>query len=113
VSEAGGEVVQAMHGLVLASFASASTCLRLCRGLLPDLRGGVSVGDVLVEAGLLHGLPVVEASRLKDRASPGQLLCLRRLALLTDLPQDAFRDLGELSLEGMSTPVPVWELLRA
>jgi hypothetical protein len=113
VADAGGELVQVMHRLVLAAFSSASSFARLCRGLGPDVRAGASCGDVLFEGGLLHGLPVVEASRLKDAASPGQLLCARRLVRLAALPPEAFRPLDDRMLEGLASPLAVCELLRA
>ena len=112
VEQAGGELVQVMHRLVLAAFDSASACARSCRTLGAELRAGVSCGDGLYEGGLVHGLPVIEASRLRDAAAPGQVLCAGRLVRLAGLPAEDFRALGALELAGLAAPLPAFELRR-
>lgn len=111
IEAAGGEVVQTLDRLVVAWFGSASACARGCAGLSdPGARAGLSVGDVLLEDGLLRGLPVVEASRLMYLARPGQVLCTARLARLADLPEGASRSLGEMRLKGIDRSVDVCAL---
>lgn len=75
----GGRVVQIRGPLVFAAFSSPSACFRASRALRSTARIGISCGDVVHERGLIHGLPVIEASRLMQQARPGQILCADRL----------------------------------
>lgn len=111
VVAAGGEVVQAVGLLVVAWFDSVTSCTR-CLATLQSgkCRAGLSVGDVLVENGLLHGLPVVEAGRLKDLAKPDQVLCTARFASLGEVPAERSSSLGEVQLKGIDRKVTVLEL---
>jgi hypothetical protein len=108
LTAAGGRVVQLLEHLLIGWFDSASDCVQYGVKLVPsDCRAGLSAGDVSIEHELLHGLPVIEASRLKELADPGQVLCTTRLARLAGLPAQACTDLGELTLKGIEHPVPV------
>lgn len=95
------EVVQSIYGVVLAVFGSASGCYSACRRLPPAVRAGVSCGDILYEDGLVHGLPVIEASRLHDAAGDGEILWALRAQRVAPLPEHAFAAPRELSLQGL------------
>jgi class 3 adenylate cyclase len=108
IAAAGGRLVQVLGRLAIAWFESAGDCVRFGVGLVAaGGRAGLSAGDVLLEHDLLHGLPVIEASRLRDVAEPGQVLCTARLARLAGLGREASTDLGKLGLKGIERPVPV------
>lgn len=108
---AGGCVVQSLERQVIGWFGSAVSCVRWGSMLAASgVRAGLSVGDVLIENDLLHGIPVVEASRLKDLAAPGQVLCTGRLARLAGVSPEGVNDLGKLSLKGIDRLVSVVEL---
>jgi class 3 adenylate cyclase len=105
---AGGRIVQVLGRLVIGWFDAASDCARYGSGIVSsELRAGLSAGDVLHEHDLLHGLPVIEASRLKDVAEPGQVLCTTRLVRLAGIPPDRVSDLGKMTLKGIDEPVSV------
>jgi class 3 adenylate cyclase len=98
--------------MVIAAFGSAEAALRTCASLPGDARVGLSCGDVLYENGALHGLPVIEASRLRDIATPGQILCAARLVRAGDLPAASFRSVGSIAIRGLVAALPVCEMLR-
>lgn len=108
----GGELIQVLHRVVLAVFDSATACLETCRRLPASVRAGLTCGDILFEQGLVYGVPVVEAARLKDAASDGQVLCTRRLVRVADLPDGVFRETGELQVKGLADPIETFELRR-
>jgi class 3 adenylate cyclase len=108
----GGQILQRLPEFALAVFESATDCIRACAALPSDCRAGASCGDVLVEGGFVHGLPVVEASRLKDRAAPGAVLCAGRLVALAGVAEGVARPAGLLELKGLAAPVPAFELAR-
>ena len=106
-----GELMQVLPEIILAAFGSAAACLRTCRVLASRVRAGASCGDVLDEGGLLFGLPVIEASRLKDRAAPGQVLCAQRLLAVARFPEHSARPIGAFVLKGLPDPLTVSEIL--
>ncbi len=108
VKAAGGEVVQALDHLVMAWFTSATGCVRCCIEFgHAGCRAGASAGDVLVQHGLLQGLPVIEASRLKDMAAPNQILGTARLVRLAEIPEEASEPFGEVHLKGIEHPIAI------
>jgi class 3 adenylate cyclase len=62
---------------------------------------------MLLEGGLVHGLPVIEAVRLKDRSKPRQILATARFATLAGLSPEEFDALGEVELKGMDRRVAI------
>jgi DNA-binding NarL/FixJ family response regulator len=74
-----------------------------------SIRVGVSSGDVAESDGDLHGIAVVQASRLCSRAEPGQVLASEATRLLAgELP--GARSVGALELKGLDAPVAAWEI---
>lgn len=104
-------VVQVIDSLAVLWFDTATDCVAfVSENASPDLRAGLSVGDVLIENGLVHGLPMIEAARLKNLARPGQFLCTRKFRGLAGLSTAAAPGIGEVELKGISEAVEVFEL---
>jgi class 3 adenylate cyclase len=109
VAQAGGEPVQIVQRLGIVAFDSARRALELAASLPPGVRAGFSVGDVLFESEAIHGLPVIEASRLRERARFGQVLCAARLVRLAPEAASQFREVGAVPLEGFALPIAAYE----
>lgn len=75
----GGELLGREGNTLFSAFDSASRALEAIGTLPGSIRAGISGGDLLFEDGMFHGTPVREASELKNRAAPGQILCARRI----------------------------------
>ncbi len=132
VESAGGQVVKGLGDGVMAVFTSSADALdgavnaqraadRHGRAV-PDeafaLRAGISVGDIVAEAGDYFGTAVVEAARLCDVAQSGQILVSDLVrALARGRGGHVFESVGELVLKGLDAPVAAcwvgWEPLAA
>ncbi len=115
-----GQVVKSTGDGLLAVFGSAADALdaavaaqqavesrnRLAREPL-GVRTGVSIGDVSVEDdGDVFGTPVVEAGRLCDLASGGQILCTDFVrGMAGTRGGHSFDSLGGLELKGLPAPI--------
>jgi class 3 adenylate cyclase/tetratricopeptide (TPR) repeat protein len=133
VERHGGRVVKGLGDGIMATFAGASEAVsaavtiqqaidRFSRsGKAPAplaVRVGLSVGDVTVEDDDVHGIAVIEAARLCDAASGGEILGPEVLTWLTRGEGDhGFHPIGKRELKGLADPVPVvrveWEPARA
>lgn len=108
VVAAGGRTLQQLDDLLKVWFDSASDCIQALEKLSAwELRAGASVGDVSTENDLLNGLPVIEASRLKDLADIGDVLCTVRLLRLAGASRNGWKDEGEVALKGIDRPVHI------
>jgi class 3 adenylate cyclase/tetratricopeptide (TPR) repeat protein len=120
VAAAHGTVVKALGDGLLAIFESAADALTAALSIQRDgaaaspeqafvpvsLRVGVSAGDVSVENGGVFGVPIVEAARLAGVCEPGQVLVADIVRSLTrGRGGHSFQSVGELTLEGIPTPV--------
>ena len=110
---AGGEPIQLVQTLVVAAFDSAARALAFATSLPSNVRAGLSVGDVLFEGGALHGLPVIEASRLRERAQIGRVLCNARLAHLAPECAGGFAPAERVALAGFVDAIEIYERVRA
>ena len=74
-----------------------------------ELRMGVNLGDVIADAGDLHGDGVNVAARLEALAEPGTI-CLSSAAYeqVRDRVDLVFEDRGEQLLKNIARPVRVW-----
>ena len=76
-----------------------------------EVRVGLHVGDPIQDEGDYFGAPVATAKRICDAAEGGQILVS---GLVRDLVGARggfeFTDLGELSLKGLSDPVPAFDV---
>ncbi len=80
------------------------------------IKVGLSVGDATATNGDYFGMPVIEAARLCDRATGGQILAKEMVAHLAGgRDGHAFNAVGALELKGLQEPLPAvevaWELL--
>ena len=125
VERHGGRVVKGLGDGLMASFATAADGVagavaiqqaidrhnRADARLGPiAVRVGMSLGDVTVEDGDVHGTPVVEAARLCSLAHGGQILSADAVRILARHVGD-FVSIGAIELKGLSEPVPACEVL--
>src|SRR6266480_3260017 len=73
------------------------------------VRIGISTGETDVDEGDYFGPPVVEASRLCNAASGGQVLCADLVRAMAREGHD-FRPVGELDLKGLPAPLSAHEV---
>ncbi len=126
LAAAGGRELQMLGDGILAAFESASSAVEFAvasqrrtaqanarRDTLAvvGLRVGIALGEVLQDGEGVHGLVVVEASRLCAAARGGQVLASALVAALCASRKDIrFASVGELELKGLSAPVPTVEV---
>lgn len=127
VGGASGRVVKGTGDGLMAVFDSAANALDASvviqqaiydfneRGAFPEpvgVRIGVSAGDIIREEGDCFGSPVIEAARLVNEASAGQILCAEAVRWLARGRADlSFRFVAELELKGLTEPVRTEELV--
>ena len=128
IGEAGGrEVKNTGDGLMVAfdSAAAGVSCavsvqqrfeLRNRSAAEPlHVKAGVSLGDVSTAEGDFFGMPVIEAARLCDRCSAGQILAKELVAHLASGRVHGFKGVGALDLKGLPAAMEavevVWEPL--
>ena len=76
------------------------------------LRVGLGAGEAIEDAGDFFGGPVIVASRLCARSSPGQILATTEVATLAQAEAEVvFAETGSLALKGIADPVPSCEVL--
>ncbi len=131
IEEAGGrEVKNTGDGMVAAfesAWAAVGCAVSIQQGLERRNRSadeqllikvGISLGDATAADGDYFGMPVIEAARLCDRASGGQILVKEIVAHLAGgRAGDALKPVGALDLKGLPEPLAavevVWEPLGA
>src|SRR5262245_38751981 len=123
ISEHRGRIVKTTGDGLLAEFSSVVDALRCAvevqRGMAErnsgvlaedriDLRLGLNVGDIVVEADDIHGDGVNVAARLEGLAEPGGICVSARVLEDARGKLDlAFEDLGEQKLKNIAWPVRV------
>jgi class 3 adenylate cyclase len=125
IGESGGRETKNTGDGLIAAFDSASeavscaVCIqqrfeRRNRGSDEQLliKVGISVGDATVaDDGDYFGMPVIEAARLCDRCSAGQILAKEIVAHLAGGREGhTFKSAGELELKGIPEPLPTVEV---
>jgi class 3 adenylate cyclase/tetratricopeptide (TPR) repeat protein len=125
-----GDAVMAVFGLPViheddperAARAAASLRARVRSeveaGALPEIRIGINTGEVVADARaadkgefLVTGEAVNLAARLQQHAESGQVLIGERTMLaLRDVAQ--LRPVPPLTVKGLATPLPAWELVE-
>ena len=95
------------------TFQAANTILNSEIGddICPDVRVGISLGEVVIADGTVTGAGVVQAQRVEQLARPGGICITGAVhgAMPERLPLD-FHDLGEQVLKGFDQPVRVYRL---
>jgi class 3 adenylate cyclase len=123
LGETGGrEVKNTGDGLMVAfgSAAAAVSCAvsiqqrfeRRNRSAAEPLliKAGVSSGDASTADGDVFGMPVIEAARLCDRCSAGQILAKEIVAHLAAGRGHTFKSAGALKLKGLPEPMGTIEV---
>jgi class 3 adenylate cyclase len=123
VGDAGGrEVKNTGDGLMVAfeSAAAAVSCAVLIQQRFGrrnrsaeeplSIKVGVSAGDASTADGDVFGMPVIEAARLCDHCSGGQILAKELVAHLAAGRAHAFTPVGALELKGLPEPISAVEV---
>ena len=131
IEESGGREVKNTGDGLMAAFESASAAVGCAVSMQQRLerrnrsaeeqlliKVGISLGDATAADGDYFGMPVIEAARLCDRASGGQILVKEIVAHLAGgRAGDAFKPVGALELKGLPEPLATvevaWEPLGA
>jgi class 3 adenylate cyclase len=130
IAETGGREVKNTGDGLMAAFGGAAAAVscavslqqrfeRRNRSAAERLRikVGVSSGDASTAEGDVFGMPVIEAARLCDRCSAGQILAKELVAHLAAGRGHVFTAVGGLELKGLPEPLQavevVWEPVLA
>src|SRR6202011_3810524 len=123
VSEAGGRAVKNTGDGLMVAFASAAAAVSCAVSIQQSferrnrsaqqpllIKAGVSLGDASTAEGDVFGMPVIEAARLCDRCSAGQILAKEIVANLAAGRGHAFMSVGALELKGLPEPLSTVEV---
>ncbi len=117
LDEHGGREVKHTGDGIMASFPSAVAAVTAALQIQRDLAGGevrvrigLNAGEPIAEDDDLFGLSVILASRITDRAEPGQVLVARVVADLCAGKTFQFTSVGEATLKGFDEPVTLYEV---
>jgi adenylate cyclase len=115
-------LVKALGDAVLITSTGALSAITLVQNLFeacetdarfPDLRAGLHYGPVVERGGDIFGATVNIAARIAARAGGGQILMTRPIADAAAAGDVATRSLGPTPLRNLTTPVELFELVRA
>jgi adenylate cyclase len=116
VEAKGGRVVKLLGDGAMFHFADPTAAVRAGLDLvevtpaegLPPSHFGMHVGPVIFRDGDYFGRTVNIASRVTDRAGPGQVVATAEAAREADAPDLVFEDLGEAALKGLASPIALF-----
>ena len=124
IAEHDGRVIKAAgDGLMVAFPKSAADAVACATGMHrtvsgldpadpPQLRIGISTGEVAEDGNDYSGMPIVEAARLEAAATPGKTLVNAVVRSLVGNRRGLqFRDVGALTLKGIPNPLPTVEVI--
>jgi len=116
VSSAGDGLMVVFEHSVADAIACATTMHRAVAELdprdPPQLRIGISSGEVARDGDNYAGMPIVEAARLEGAAAPGQTLANSVVRTLVGTRRAfRFRDVGALALKGIPVPLSTVEVI--
>ena len=117
IANHGGREVKHTGDGIMASFPSAVSAVAASLQIQRDLAGGevrvgggVNAGEPIVEDADLFGTAVQLASRVTDRADPGQVLVTRVVADLCAGKTYRFASQGSVQMKGFDEPVELFEV---
>lgn len=127
LADHGGAEVKTLGDGVMAVFDSVTQAVDAAVGLqqaveadsrvnpdAPQLRVGLSVGEVSEDGADVHGRPVIEAARVCAAAGGRQVLCPAVVrALAQGQSQHVFRSVGHRDLKGLPEAVAIEEVVWA
>ncbi|NOX30718.1 MAG: AAA family ATPase [Actinobacteria bacterium] len=118
-----GEIVDTSGDGVMAVFATCTSAVEAAMAMQQrvekygnsrdaiakfQIRVGVAVGEVTVDAGDYFGEPVIEAARLEPLAGPGEVLVTDLVVLMAQRNSEiTFESVGEFELKGLPRSVRV------
>jgi adenylate cyclase len=116
VREHGGRVVKQLGDGVLLRLPDSVASLRAVGGILdaiaaaglPAAHAGIAAGPVFVRDGDVFGRTVNLASRIVDRAGPGEILVEEGVVVALPRGTATFEPIGRVVLKGFPEPVALW-----
>ncbi len=124
IAETGGREVKNTGDGLMAAFGGAAAAVSCAVSLQQRferrnrsaaepllIKVGVSSGDASTAEGDVFGMPVIEAARLCDRCSAGQILAKDLVAHLGAGRGHSFTAVGGLELKGLPEPLQAVEVL--
>jgi class 3 adenylate cyclase len=77
-------------------------------GGLPPAHAGIAAGPVIVRDGDVFGQTVNLASRIADRAAPGEVLVEEGVVIALPRGTAVFEPVGRVELKGFPLPIALW-----
>jgi len=111
-----GRVVKQLGDGVLLRLPDSETAIRAVAAIvaaapsqgLPEVHAGIAAGPVFVRDGDVFGRTVNLASRIADRAGPGEILVEEGVVVALPRGTARFEPIGRVELKGMPEPVALW-----
>jgi class 3 adenylate cyclase len=112
----GGRVVKQLGDGVLLRMPDSETAIRTVAELvgstdrdgLPPAHAGIAAGPVIVRDGDVFGQTVNLASRIADRAAPGEVLVEEGVVVALPRGTAVFEPVGRVELKGFPLPIALW-----
>ena len=124
IDEAGGREVKNTGDGLIAVFDSAAAAVSAASTIQQRferrnrsarerllVKVGMSAGDATVEEGDYFGMPLIEAARICDKCTAGQILAKQLVGLLAAGRGHEFKDFGALELKGLPEPLETVEVV--
>jgi class 3 adenylate cyclase len=124
IEEAGGREVKNTGDGLIAVFDSAGSAVTAAVAIQQRferrnrsarermmVKVGLSAGDATVEEGDYFGMPLIEAARLCDKCTGGQILAKQLVSLLAAGRGHEFTSVGGLELKGLPEPLESVEVV--
>ena len=116
VREVGGRVVKLLGDGVLLRFDDSASALqavfalrdRMAAAGLPQAHTGIAAGRVVVRDGDVFGQTVNLASRISDRAAPGEVMVEEGVVIALPRGTATFEAIGRIELKGFPLPIALW-----
>jgi adenylate cyclase len=112
----GGRVVKQLGDGVLLRMPDSETAVRTVAELvasteangIPPAHAGIAAGPVIVRDGDVFGQTVNLASRIADRAAPGEVLVEEGVVIALPRGTAVFEPVGRVELKGFPLPIALW-----
>jgi adenylate cyclase len=116
VRRVGGRVVKQLGDGVLLRLPDSETAIRTVADVvasatdagLPPAHAGIAAGPVIVRDGDVFGQTVNLASRIADRAGPGEVLVEEGVVIALPRGTALFEPIGRVELKGFPLPIALW-----
>jgi pimeloyl-ACP methyl ester carboxylesterase/DNA-binding winged helix-turn-helix (wHTH) protein len=112
VSEAAGQIVESVGGLLAATFDGPARAVRVAQAVVEALgsgsRAGLHTAEVLIAGGSIAGVGVDIACSVAEMAEPGEVWVSRTVRDLVPGSGLGFADRGTHPLAGLDEPWPLF-----